>query len=156
MEMCTNALKNIGGLSDNSEIVELPDWCKVGEWVWSNDSYHKIVRIKTNGCSAPVIILDDGNKYTFGSLSWDDISQASPRPYNKKEMKALVGKVVDKKDGDAFVVTAYTPELDSRKLSAVSIDDMWVTPDAVLEYFTINGKPCGVFEHLNDNGEWVK
>ena len=65
-----------------------------------------------------------------------------------------MGRVLEQKNGDAFLVTAYTPQLE-KDLCAVDIDNMWVTPDDVLKNFTINNTPCGVLEHL-ENGEWVK
>lgn len=140
--------------TDGSQLVtdcnQLPDWCKVGEWVYlSNEEYDKIESIDGFG-----INLASG-AFVNKKYIHEEAVSARLRKYNAEEMKALVGKVVDKKDGDAFVVTAYTPELDSRKLSAVAIDDMWVTADDVLEYYTINDSPCGKLEHL-ENGEWVQ
>ena len=135
------------------EETKLPEWCKVGEWVFADPEkvfgpagYKKIKA--TDGLG---LTFADGCCIYFS----DKIKQARLRPYNAEEMKALIGKVVTKKNGDAFVVTAYTPELDSRKLSAVDIDDMWVTPDDVLKDYNIDNKPAGILEH-RENGEWVQ
>lgn len=146
-------------LIERPEKKTLPDWCKQGEWVccWDEvhgEEYSKIIAIKTEGMSSPVIHFDNGGKATYGSLSWDDLKPARLRPYNAEEMKALMGKVLEQKNGDAFMVTAYTPQLE-KDVCAVDIDNMWVTPDDVLKNYTINGKPCGVLEHL-ENGEWVE
>lgn len=128
----------------------LPEQYKVGEWVAyyekSEYKYFKIAKIELNR-----LYSEDGK---FSLMC--DVAKAKPRPYNDAEMRGLVGKVVDRKDGDSFLVTAYTPKLDSRNLSAVAIDDMWVMADDVLEHYTIAGKPAGVLEHLNEKGEWVK
>lgn len=143
---------------------KLPDWCKVGEWVYDGirEKYRKIIRIDMTikGCS-PVIFFNEAADLLCPSMQLNSIGgrflrPARPRPYNADEMRGLVGKVVDKKDGDSFLVTAYTPKLDSRNLSAVSIDDMWVMADDVLECYTIAGNPAGVLEHLNEKGEWVQ
>lgn len=151
MELCTNAFKNIGGLSNTSETVELPDWCKAGAWAYdSNNGYHKIVRIDINGCSVPVIVLDDDNKYTFGSLSWDDVSQARPLPYNKKEMEALVGKVLCR-DTDSYLVTSF-----ANGWNQVKIERVWRDASELMRNWTWpDGKPCCKLVH-KEGDDWVE
>lgn len=128
---------------------KLPDWCKPGEWVYlSNEEYDKIESIDGFG-----INLASGTIINKKYIHEDAVS-ARLRPYNAEEMKALMGKVLERKDGDAFLVTSYTPQLE-KDLCAVDIDNMWVTPDDVLKDFTIDNALCGVLEHL-ENGEWVK
>ena len=85
---------------------------------------------------------------------FSELKQARLRPYTAEEMRALMGKVLERKDGDAFLITAYTPQLE-KDLCAVDIDNMWVTPDDVLKDYTIDEKPAGVLEHL-ENGKWVQ
>lgn len=150
MKLLMNAFKNIGGFSDNSETAKLPDWCKVGEWVWSSNSYHKIVRIETNGCSAPVIILDNDHKYTFGSVNWDDVSQARLRPYLPDEMGSLVGRVAHHDTG-SYLITAF-----ENRWNQVKIESVWRDAVELMKVWTwLDGDPCGVLEHLED-GEWVE
>lgn len=152
MEMCTDALKNIGGLSDNSETAELPKWCKVGAWVYvSNNGYHKITCIETSGYSIPLIILDDGSKYIFGSLGWDDVSQACPRPYNEKEMEALVGKVLRHDTGGSYLVTAF-----NNRWNQIKIESAWRNAGELMEDWTwLDGKPCCKLVH-KEGDDWVE
>lgn len=142
-------------LFGKTEEAELPEWCKVGEWVWSNNSYHKITCIETSGYSIPLIILDDGSKYTFGSLSWDDVSQARLRPYNSEEMKSLVGKVIEHKK-DLHLVTNYLNDTADNN-PVVCVGTNWRDAKGLIEHnYAIDGERCCVLEHLNDNGEWVE
>ena len=132
---------------------KLPDWCKVGEWIYSRhtNSYDKITAIEDDCYYC--VKTENKCHYTIGYIK-EDIVPARLRPYNAEEMKALVGKVVTRKNDNAFLVTAYTPRLEEN-LSAVDIDNMWVRPGDVLEDYTIDNAPCGVLEHL-ENGEWVQ
>lgn len=140
------------------EETKLPDWCKVGEWIWHPEDmaggrYLKITEIRGGG-----VYAKEKEDYDPDYLCFDLVrkysKQARLRPYNAEEMKALMGKVLERKDGDAFLVTAYTPHLE-KDLCAVDIDNMWVTPDDVLKDYTIDNAPAGVLEHL-ENGEWVE
>ena len=130
----------------------LPAWCKVGEWVWANNSYHKITRIEIYGCSAPIISLDDGNKYTFGALSWYDVYQARLRPYNESEMRSLLGKVIE--HDNLFLLVTYYDGRDNK----ITLNGYVADAKRLLnEGFTIDGKPCGVLEHFDpEREEWVE
>lgn len=131
--------------------VHLPDWCKVGEWVWVNNSYHKITCIGINGYSIPLIILDNDNRYIFGSLSWDDVSQACPRPYNEKEMEALVGKVLRHDTGGSYLVTAF-----ENRWNQIEIDGVWRDADELMKGWTWpDGKPCCKLVH-KEGAVWVE
>lgn len=138
-------------LIERQEKKTLPDWCKVGEWIYTSSEQY----LKINGISIDLRKIELSNGATWSKQ--DIIDEAVParlRPYNAEEMKALVGKVITRKDGDVFLVTSYTPQLEE-DLCAVDIDNMWVTPDDVLKDYTIDNAPCGVLEHL-ENGEWVE
>lgn len=140
---------------------KLPDWCKVGEWIWHPEDmaggrYLKITEIRGGG-----VYAKEKEDYDPDYLCFDLVrkysKQARLRPYNAEEMKALLGKVVTEKEHDyyAYLVTAYTAKLDGKNLVAVAIDDAWVQAKDVLKLYTIDNAPCGVLEHL-ENGEWVK
>ena len=139
-------------------VKQLPDWCKVGEWVWINGrpdklnyfGYGKITQV------APCIYVQFGveSNEQETSITLDCLSQARLRPYNADEMKALVGEKVMNNEGNIYLCTAFIKENHTCN-AAVDIDS-WVTAGGLQEYgYTINGKPCGVLEHL-ENGEWVE
>jgi hypothetical protein len=149
-------------LQDSIQDKQLPDWCKVGEWVYSDfhKKYLKIGKINTNPiyCSHPIIFFEDdryGGLITPGttpnSIVYKHLKQARLRPYNADEMKALVGKVLETKRGSAKLITQYIAGLNElcfweNRLNA----DMLLS-----EEYIIAGKPAGVLEHL-ENGEWVE
>lgn len=133
---------------------ELPDWCKQGEWIYTSSEQY----LKIEGISIDLQKIELSNGAIWNKQ--DIIDEAVParlRPYNADEMKALLGKVVTEKEFDyyAYLVTAYTAKLDGKNLVAVGIDDAWVQSDDVLKLYTIDGKPCGILEHL-EYGEWVE
>lgn len=124
-----------------------PDWCKVGEWVWTTtyNAYFKVDEF--NG-----LFIDgedlDGSSY---SVTLENAVPARLRPYNAKEMKALVGKILADKDGNMNIVEGWSADIEK-----VRFDHLYYSAVKLLNNFTIDGKPCGVFEHRNDAGEWVE
>ena len=137
-------------LIERPQKVTLPEWCKVGEWVYVHHSYHKITQIETDGCSVPVIILDNGNKYTFGSLSWDDVSQARLRPYLPDEMESLVGRVAHHATG-SYLITAF-----ENRWNQVKIESVWRDADELMKVWTwLEGVPCGKLVH-KEGDDWVE
>lgn len=138
-----------------SKKVQLPDWCKVGEWAYFDNQYSRIEKIDTEICVSPVIDFSNGARKTYGSLCWDDVKQTHLRPYTDTELEGLVGKVVKTKEGASYLVNAFNPALKDTK-ACVSVDT-WASADLLLkDGYTIDGKPCGVFAHLNEKGEWVE
>ena len=124
----------------------LPGWCKVGEWCFcldddGNCKYFNITKIKDNFIYGEDWVID----YHF-------VKQARFRPYNAEEMQGIVGKVVGNERGGMFLVTTFIAD-DGGK---VCVDSIAYKADALLYCYTINGKPCGVLEHLSENGEWVE
>lgn len=152
MELFTDALKNIGGLSANSKTTKLPDWCKVGKWVFdSNNGYGEITSIQEDRSSC--CIEFDGGADDFVSEDFTKLKQARLRVFNAEEIKALVGKVLTRNslstpfsflvvyaEGDGSFIESYRFKYNAKELK---------------EHFTIDGEPCGVLEHLED-GEWVE
>lgn len=121
--------------------VKLPDWCKVGEWVFDK-AINKYSQV------APEDITEHLQE-VCKSISKGEIVQARLRPYNEEEMKALVGKVVVCRDG-VFLVLHYCPSLNK-----ICVKDNYYNALELVDDFTMDGKPCGVLAHL-ENGEWVE
>ena len=83
-------------------------------------------------------------------------SCARLRPYNADEMRGLVGKVVTTSSGrHCTLVTAYKQEYSAIE-PQVMLNKWLYATDLLNGGNTIDGKPCGVLEHLNENGEWVE
>lgn len=122
---------------DNTR-VKLPDWCKVGEYV-----YDSLLR---EYCC---VKKEEAPAWYINNIESGRIKQAHKRKFNEKEMKALLGKVIV--DGESeFFVSAYYGEV---KYLAAGV---FCEFDAQsLMRCTCEGKPCYVLEHL-ENGEWVR
>ena len=130
---------------------KLPDWCKVGEWVWDveDSRYVKVISI------TDLVLLRTKSKCTYYEELKDmagNYKQAHLRPYNVDELKALVGKPITMPDGSVCLCTAY-----SKQFKSVIFDNIhWDAQKLVNGGYTIDDEPCGVLEHLNENGEWVE
>lgn len=131
---------------------QLPDWCKVGEWVYSKDEkdYARVQSLCTIGVN---LVFSNGSKHEQRSFAYiqNECVKARLRTYNAEEMRGLLGKVVGNEHGNIFLVTAFVA-VDGGE---VCVDGIVYNADNLLECYTIDGKPAGVFEHL-ENGEWVE
>lgn len=135
---------------DTTQVEMLPDWCKVGEWVWDvEDSRYVMVKSITDR-----VLLCTKSKCTYYEELKDmtgNYEQARLRPYNADEMKALVGKVIITPDG-VSLICSYDVEDEKIEITTAFYDAQQLLENALY----IDGKPCGVLEHLNDDGEWVE
>lgn len=122
-----------------------PEWCKVGEWVYTcGGDYRKVEAILYG-----IVFLSGGLDIPVGDIH-SELVKARFRPYNADEMKALVGKVVCTSEGKTFLVLSYSD-------NTVFFGDFSHTPeDLIFDIYKFpDGSPCGCLEHL-ENGEWVK
>jgi hypothetical protein len=129
---------------------QLPDWCKVEAIGYDSKlhEYFKITQIDNNTVMAKLI---ESSSYCSYQYFNEFCSEARKRPFNEKEMRGLVGRVVETVDKDALLVTAYSPDRDAVIFDSISHDAA-----NLMHYpYTVDGKPCYVLEHLVD-GEWVK
>lgn len=124
---------------------QLPDRYKVGELVayytGKGYKYFKIAKIELNR-----LYSEDGK---FSLMC--DVGKARLRPYKADEMKALVGKVIEDKDGDCYLIYKYDATENTVETSSFIVD-----AEALLRDCSVDGKNAGVLEHLNENGEWVE
>jgi hypothetical protein len=128
---------------------KLPDWCKAGEWVWATtfNTYFKIDEVDALFIGGKGI---SGNDYSVKS---ENVRQARLRPYKEEEMKALVGKVLTSKSrSNPFSFLVVYAEGDG---SFIESHRFKYTAKELKDFFTVDGKPCGVLEHLEE-GAWVK
>jgi hypothetical protein len=140
---------------------KLPDWCKLGAVGWHKRAgYFEVCADDELARRISTQQIDDKSR---GWLSYETmctaVKQARLRPYNAEEMKALVGKVIEVEPGQ------FSLCLRVKGLWADFLDDCGYEDDRarIISYDcdmlkhgnTIDGKLCGVLEHL-ENGEWVK
>lgn len=129
---------------------ELPDWCKVGAWCYIHSGgigtgkYQKIEAVHS------------GFVQTEYLVPIENISEARLRPWTYEEAvgktvfwkfdnskKEIASMIVSADDEDNVYVFGYG-ELKAKKLM---VEERFSQSD---------GLPCGVLEHRNENGEWVK
>lgn len=126
--------------AENKKEAALPDWCKVGEWV-----YQKMIKE----------YIQIGNlDMAHRAMLEDDIKngatvQARKRPFNEKETKNMIGKVLRGDKFDYCALITYT------EANMIETQHHTYTPDELIDAYTIDGKPCYKLEHF-ENGEWVE
>lgn len=128
-----------------------PDWCKVGEWVWVESfGYFRLTEVNQSEIHGECA---DGGVVSM-DYHLDEVRPARLRLYADEELQELVGKSVKTVEGAIYLITAFNPASGTTK-AAVSADT-WVCADLLMEDgYTIDGKPCVVFEHL-EGDYWVK
>jgi hypothetical protein len=131
---------------------ELPDWCKPGAWVWSNNfGFFLITSIKDGAIKGEC----PGYGEIFVDYHSEKIKEAYIRPFTHEEMKNLVGKIlVNKETKDINLVTDYINEVDeddpSYHYCTVYVGGENMVATDLLEDFTIDGYPCGQLERKED------
>ena len=140
-------------IQDNRDSIQdnkLPDWVKVGAVGYDalNNEYFEITHIEHDSFRAKSI--DSSN--SCSSLYFNEfVYEANKRPFNDKEMKSLVGRVLET-PSVVLLVNAYG------KISGTIVTPSGnYSAEALMDNkYTIDGKPCYVLEHLNEQGQWVK
>lgn len=141
---------------------KLPEWCKVDAICWHKRcGYFKITYIDDVSKRVDIQQVEDTSRgyFSFNTIC-NEVKQARLRPYNAEEMRGLVGKVIEVEPGH------FSLCLRVKGLWADFLDDCDNEDDRarIISYDcdmlkhrnTIDGQPCGVLEHLNEKGEWVK
>lgn len=173
---CWDNLKNkrqlIDGFFDKSDwqnsLVErteketkLPEWCRIGEWVRRTDvdEYHKVIAVDELGVSTVTNGIG-AQHYWPNQRIKDKLQPARLRHYNTKEMKVLVGKVIEVEPGNFSLCLRVKGGYWADFLDDCSSDDdraRVISYDSFMlkARKTIDGEPCGVLEYFDGN-EWVQ
>ena len=131
------------------EETKLPDWCKVGKWVWDKrNGYGEIKSVRDDRSACYIEFKCGGGDFVPEAFA--KLKQAMLRPYNAEEMRGLVGKVVCSIEDKTFLVLSHSS-------NAVFFGDFLHTAeDLTLDIYKFpDDSPCGVLEHLEEGG-WVK
>lgn len=149
-------------MQDNGERIQdnkLPDWVKVGAIGYDNklNEYFEITNIDND--NVVVKFIETSGYFSYQYFN-EFCSEARKRPFNAYEMKSLVGKIIEFKNGDATLATGYSEEFDEGVEGySYGIWTCWgwsMGAKELMNECTIDGKPCFKLEHLNDKGEWVE
>ena len=134
---------------------KLPEWCKVGEWVYCTQTgnYGKILSVDAEQVNIQLSSNETFSAKTNMMLKYGKAARL--RPYNADEMRGLVGKVVTTSSGrHCTLVTACKQEYSVIE-PQVMLNKWLYATDLLNGGNTIDGKPCGKLEHF-ENGEWVE
>lgn len=136
---------------------KLPEWIKVGGWVWHGpfdgivfeQPYFKIERIDGE------LVYEKSHNNGF-PVHYTYLKPARLRPWTYKEAigktvfwkfdnsKKEIASMIDRADDEGNVYVFGYGELKAKKLM---MEERFSQSD---------GSPCGVLEHKNEQGEWVK
>ena len=161
-KMCCISGCRIGGWrkSEEQEVEtpapKLPEWCKVGAWVWFSGAkdigyepgYLKITDVGYNGMENVIDAEGDG----IISMPLSVVKQARLRPWNDDELKSKVGKVFEMGNGDLTLCLGYQRDI----ADLIFVGKLMSAQSFAESDWRLDGLPCGVLEHKNDQGEWVK
>ena len=126
---------------------ELPDWCKVGEWIYTSSEQY----LKIEGISIDLQKIELSNGATWSNQ--DIIDEAVParlRPYNADEIPKLPFEVSEINSDFRTIVESCKG--DKIWLAGASTA---ISTEELMRDFHYEGFPCGVLEH-RENGEWVQ
>lgn len=128
---------------------EVPEWCSLGEWVYSirTRHYSKIIESHKHRVTTTI------TTYTDEYINAGNVVPARLRPYNAAEMHELLGKALTRNSDRPFSFLVIYVEGDG---SFIKSGNFKYTAEELKDRFTIGGKPCGVLEHLTDWGDWVE
>ena len=132
----------------------LSEWCKVGTLVYitpdnSEPFYGKVYSLYSDGQG---VWVKKFNEEFITAFTKDTVSPARFRPWDDVELKSKVGKVFEDDAENLTLCFRYqrgneTLHFSGKIMSAESLAE---------SDWKLDGSPCGVLEHKNDLGEWVK
>lgn len=125
---------------------KLPDWCKVGAWCYIHSGgigtgkYQKIEAVHSGFVKTEYLV------------PIENISEARLRPWNDDELKSKVGKVFEMGNGDLTLCLGYQRDI----ADLIFVGKLMSAQSFAESDWRLDSLPCGVLEHKNDQGEWVK
>lgn len=130
---------------------KLPDWCKVGAWVWNSQEGYGIVSA-TTFVAGVVNVKFFKEKEDIGRII-DNLSEARLRPWTHKTIPNL-----------PFAVNLRFSSHFTDTITTCSLSGVWFARHSreMVAFSTLmdiaimlDGSPCGVLEHREGEG-WVK
>lgn len=134
--------------------IKLPDWCKAAKWGYDTEREEYFEIVAVTPFNVEVAYLDGEFTMVIGIPIFNgDCVQARKRPFNAEEMKALVGKVIEK-GPSMHLVIGFENVFENECMIHVN-NCMYSGNDLIRHEYTIDGKLCCKFEHF-ENGKWVE
>ena len=128
----------------------LPEWCKIGAWCYihsgglGSGKYQKIEEIRTGFVKTEYLV------------PFENILEARIRPWNDEELKRKVGKVFEMQNGDLMFCLGFTSSIVGSLYFSGKSPCAYTAKLLAESEWKLDGSPCGVLEHKNEQGEWVE
>lgn len=132
---------------------KLPAWCKVGGFVWFDDWYFEIteIHLSDNLIGFKNIVTGIRGSHT-SSYFLDHFKKARVRPWTFEE--APFNIKVKMPAGKLHLLRLHIEDSGNFFYRDESCHDMRAK-EVAESYIQLDGKPCGVLEHL-EKGEWER
>jgi hypothetical protein len=154
---CTARWEKIGGKSPHT--AEKENLLGLPQYIYDrHQGYYKVTNVYANGKFDAVPAFDNC-RAVIQRKDFEHYAHARLREFDDREMRDLVGKIItEPKKDSTLLVLAYNNGEDSDGTPAVMMIDEWFSNAELLaKGYTIDNKPCGVFEHFDHvREEWVK
>lgn len=131
-------------------VPKLPEWCKIGAWVWNDEiGYGKIEQEPRTG---ELLVFFGGGTRAFEAERY---KEARLRPWTYEEAPETL-KAIDKYEPDR-IVCLFLASKNKNSVQYTTLPAWYIDTKTLMDnYMQLDGSPCGVLEHKNDQGEWVK
>lgn len=137
-------------------VPKVPEWCKVGAWVWHGpvdgiafeQPYFKIERIDGE------LIYEKSHNNGF-PVHYTYLKPARLRPWTYEEAPETL-KVIDKHEPKR-IICLFLASKNKNSVQYTTLPAWYIDTKTLMDnYMQLDGSPCGILEHKNDQGEWVK
>ena len=133
----------------------IPEWCREGAWVHVTPDnrepyYGKVYAVD---CSGVWIAVE--NAIAIRTFFINRIRPARLRPWTYKEAPETL-KVIDKYEPDR-IVCLFLASKNKNSVQYTTLPAWYIDTKTLMDkYMELDGSPCGVLEHKNEQGEWVE
>ncbi len=134
-------------------VPKVPEWCKIGAWVWHDDSFDGIYfeqhYFKIESIDRECVYADH---FPF---HYTCLKPARLRPWTYEEAPETL-KVIAKHEPKR-IVCLFLASKNKNSVRYTTLPAWYIDTKTLMDkYMELDGLPCGVLEHKNDQGEWVK
>lgn len=130
-------------------VPKVPEWCKIGAWCYihgggiGTGKYQKIEAVHSGFVKTEYLV------------PIENISEARLRPWTYEEAPETL-KVIDKYEPER-IICLFLASKNKSSVQYTTLPAWYISAEALKDkYMRLDGSPCGVLEHKNEQGEWVK
>ena len=134
-------------LATNLQYKKLPEWCKIGSWVWDErNGYGEVKSVRDDRSACNIEFKGGGGDFVPEAFA--KLKEARLMSYDHLSISEALGKAVSNESA-VGLVTGYD-------IATVRVFGKFIPFNVFRQMFRyLDGSPCGCLERL-ENGEWVK